>query len=58
MTVMARIQTQHLSFAATGFAIGVVKGLSELPTRWQVMFARLWSVLMIVLGVLLMLYTE
>jgi hypothetical protein len=58
MTVMARIQTQHLSFAATGFAIGVVKGLSELPTRWQVLFARLWSLLMIVLGVLLMLYTE
>jgi putative copper resistance protein D len=58
MTVMARIQTQHLSFAATGFAIGVVKGLSELPTRWQMMFARLWSLLMIVLGVLLMRYTE
>ena len=58
MTVMARIQTQHLSFAATGFAIGVFKGLSELPTRWQVVFARLWSLLMIVLGVLLMLYTE
>jgi hypothetical protein len=58
MTVMARIQAQHLSFAATGFAIGVVKGLSELPTRWQLLFARLWSLLTIVLGVLLMLYTE
>ena len=58
MTVMARIQAQHLSFAATGFAIGVVKALSELPTRWQMIFARLWSLLTIVLGVLLMLYTE
>ncbi len=58
MTVMARIQTQHLSFAAAGFGIGVFKGLSELPTRWQVMFTRFWSLLMIVLGVLLMLYKE
>jgi putative copper resistance protein D len=58
MTVMARIQAQHLDFSVTGFGIGLVKGLSELPTRWQVVFARLWSLLMIVLGVLLLLYTE
>src|SRR5258708_6133254 len=58
MTVMAHIQAQHLGFSVTGFGIGLVKGLSELPTRWKVAFARLWSLLMIVLGVLLMLYTE
>jgi putative copper resistance protein D len=58
MTTMARIQAEHLSFAATGFGIAVFKGLSEVPTRWQVIFARLWSLLMIVLGVLLMLYSE
>lgn len=58
MTVMARIQAEHTSFAAAGFGIGVFKGLSELPSRWQVIFARLWSLVMIVLGVLLMLYTE
>jgi len=58
MTVMARIQAQHLSFSAAGFGIGVFKGLSELPSRWQAAFARLWSLLMIVLGVLLLLYTE
>jgi hypothetical protein len=58
MSAMARIQAQHLDFSVTGFGIGLVKGLSELPTRWQVAFARLWSLLMIVLGVLLMLYTE
>src|SRR6266852_1733371 len=58
MTVMAHVQAQHLDFSVTGFGIGLVKGLSELPTRWQVAFARLWSLLMIVLGVLLMLYTE
>lgn len=58
MSVMAHIQGQHLGFSVTGFCIGLVKGLSELPTRWKVAFARLWSLLMIVLGVLLMLYTE
>ena len=58
MTVMARIQAQHVSFAAAGFGIGIFRGLSEVPTRWQVIFARLWSLLMIVLGVLLMLYKE
>jgi hypothetical protein len=47
-----------MSFAAAGFGIGVFKGLSELPTRGQLIFARLWSLLMIVLGVLLLLYTE
>ncbi len=58
MTVMARIQAEHLNFAATGFGIGAFKGLSDLPTRWQAMFARLWPLMMIVLGVLLMLYSE
>jgi hypothetical protein len=57
-TVMAHIQAEHQRFAATGFGIGVFKGLSELPIRWQVKFARLCSLLMIVLGVLLTLYTE
>jgi len=58
MNVMAHIQAEHLGFSVTGFGIGLVKGLSELPTRWKVSFARLWSLLMIVLGVLLILYTE
>jgi copper resistance protein D len=58
MAAMARIKAEHLNFAATGFGIAVFKGLSELPTRWQVMFARLWPLLMIALGVLLVLYGE
>lgn len=58
MAVMARIQAEHLNFAATGFGIGVFKGLSDLRTRWQAMFARLWPLMMIVLGVLLMVYRE
>jgi putative copper resistance protein D len=58
MSTMARIQAEHLSFAVTGFGIGAFRGLSEVPTRWQLMFARLWPLLMIVLGVLLVLYHE
>ena len=41
MAVMFRIQAEHLKFAFAGFGIGVLKELSELPTRWQVTLARL-----------------
>jgi putative copper resistance protein D len=58
MATMVRIQTQHRSFAAAGFGIGLFKGLSELPTKRKLTFARLCSLLMIILGALLMLYTE
>jgi putative copper resistance protein D len=58
MAAMAQIQSQHRSFAAAGFGIGIFKGFSELPTQWQEMFARLWSSLVIVLGVLLLVYRE
>jgi copper resistance protein D len=58
MTVMARIQAEHLNFAIAGCSIGVVKGLSELRTRWQVIFTKSWPLLLIVLGVLLVRYTE
>jgi putative copper resistance protein D len=57
-TVMFRIQGEHLNFAFAGFGIGVLKGLSESPTRWQVTLARLWSLPMIALGMLLMFYAE
>jgi len=58
MAIMARIQAEHLSYAATGFGVGLSKGLAEVRTKWQTVFAKLWPSLMIVLGVLLMLYTE
>jgi putative copper resistance protein D len=58
MTTMARIKAEHLNFSVTGFGIGVFRGVSEIPTRWQEMFAKLWPLLMIVLGVLLVLYHE
>jgi hypothetical protein len=58
MTVMARIQAEHLNFAIAGCGIGVVKGLSELRTRWQRVFLKSWPLLLIVLGVLLLRYVE
>ena len=58
MSTMARIQAEHLGFAITGLGIGAFRGLSEVPTRWQTIFAKLWPVLMIGLGVLLLLYRE
>ena len=58
MTVMARIQAEHLNFAIAGCSIGVVKGLSELRSRWQTVFMKSWPLLLIVLGVLLLRYVE
>ncbi|HEX8816655.1 MAG TPA: hypothetical protein VF753_14245 [Terriglobales bacterium] len=58
MAVMARIQSEHLSFAIAGFGIGLTKGMSELNTKSMTIFGKLWPLLLIVLGVLLMLYTE
>jgi copper resistance protein D len=58
MMVMARVQAEHFNFAVTGFGIGVLKGLSEVPSRWQIMLAKLWPLPVIALGVLLMIYTE
>jgi putative copper resistance protein D len=58
MTVMKRIQTEHLNFAIVGAGVGVVKGLSELRTRWQSVFIKFWPLLLVILGVLLMRYAE
>lgn len=58
MTVMAHIKAEHLNFAVVGCGIGLVKGLSELPTRWRIVFLRAWPLLVIILGVLLLRYTE
>ena len=58
MTVMNRIQAEHLKFAIVGGGVGVAKGLSELRTRWRAGFIKCWPLLLIILGVLLMRYTE
>jgi hypothetical protein len=50
MTAVTLIQVWHQTFAAAGFSIGALKGLSELSTQWQAMLARLWALPMIVLA--------
>jgi len=55
---VARIQAQHLGYAVTGLGIGVTESLAETKTRWHAFFAKVWPTLMMVLGVLLMVYTE
>lgn len=58
MAIMHRIQSEHLSFSIAGVGIGLSKGLSEVRFRWQSLFAKIWPVLLIVLGILLVLYRE
>jgi copper resistance protein D len=56
--VMARIQSEHLSYSFVGTGIGLTKGLSEVRTPWQRVFQTAWPLLMILLGILLMFYRE
>ena len=58
MEVMHHIMSEHLGFAVTGGGIALTKGLSEIKGSLQAFFKRVWPLLMVVLGVLLMLYTE
>lgn len=58
MAVMERIKSEHLGFAMTGFGIGLSKGLAEARTSWRRVLTRLWPLLMVALGVLLLLYKE
>jgi len=58
MELMARIQSEHLSYAVTGIGIGLAKGLAEVNTRFRGVFSKSWPLLMTVLGVLLMFYRE
>jgi hypothetical protein len=58
METMEHIQNQHRAFAATGGGIALTKGLSEVQTTWRQAFQKMWPTLLIVLGVLLMMYTE
>jgi len=58
MELATRIQFQHLTYAVLGIGIGVSKGLAEVTTTGRRTFARLWPLLMLTLGILLMLYRE
>jgi hypothetical protein len=58
MAIMQRIQSEHLSYSIAGVCIGISKVFSEVQSKWQTIFTRVWPALMMVLGVLLMFYTE
>jgi putative copper resistance protein D len=58
METMEHIQNQHRAFAAAGGGIALTKGLAEVQTTWRQAFQKMWPALLIVLGVLLMMYTE
>jgi putative copper resistance protein D len=58
MELMHRIQSEHVSFAVTGFGIALSKGLAETSFDWRPFFQRLFPALLIVLGALLLVYVE
>jgi copper resistance protein D len=58
MELMARVQSEHLSYAVAGISLGLVKGMAEVKTRFHRGFGKVWPLLMIVLGVLVMSYRE
>jgi hypothetical protein len=58
MAAMARIKSEHLSFAITGFAIGLTNSLASVKSTWRGAFSRIWPVTMVILGVLLLFYRE
>ena len=58
METMEHVQRQHRWFASVGLGIALTNLLAERPEKWRRVFKRVWPALLIVLGVLLMLYTE
>jgi copper resistance protein D len=58
MATMEHIQNEHRWFAATGFGVALANGLAETRQKWQRFFRASWAVMLIVLGLLLVLYTE
>jgi putative copper resistance protein D len=58
MADMRRIQVEHIAFAVTGGAIAITKGLSELHSRWRLLFLRTWPLGLVLLGVQLLTYVE
>ena len=58
MRTMVRVQHQHLRFAGVGAGVAVAKGVADASEKWRPLFNKLWPLLMIALGVLLLLYSE
>ncbi|HUO34360.1 MAG TPA: hypothetical protein VMU43_05175 [Candidatus Acidoferrum sp.] len=58
MAVMMQVKAEHRGFAAAGFGIAIGKGLSEGFRSWRPVMEKVWPLMLMVLGVLLMIYTE
>ena len=58
METMEHIQKQHRWFAATGLGVALTNGLAGTPQKWQQFFKKIWPLLLITLGALLIHYTE
>ena len=58
MKTMVSVQHQHLHFAEAGAGAAVAKGLAESNASWYDIFNKIWPLFMIVLGVMLMMYSE
>jgi hypothetical protein len=58
MEIMNHIQHEHFWFASVGFGIALTNGLAEVGSKWTRIYKKTWPTLLIVLGLLLMLYTE
>lgn len=55
---MERVQHQHLVFAWVGAGLALTKGLADSYAKWHALLSKVWPLLMIFLGVLLLLYKE
>jgi hypothetical protein len=55
---MQKIEKQHLAFATTGFGIALSKGIADVGRFQPRLMRTLFAVLMCVLGILLLTYTE
>lgn len=58
METMEHIQKQHRWFAATGLGVALTNGLAGTPQKWQQFFKKIWPLLLMTLGFLLIQYTE
>jgi copper resistance protein D len=58
MKTMFAVMHEHYAFAVVGVATCLAKGLSEVRANWGRIFAKVWPVCIMALGVLLVMYHE
>lgn len=58
MQTMYQVMHQHWAFAGVGAGVCLTKGLSDTKFSWSSVFAKIWPLFMIALGLLLAFYHE